>query len=196
MAAWGLAAGLLLGYCVMLSYGLPLLGILALAVLFVARSWRPLPWAVGAALGVVLAFAAGGFPWWEAYPVLHERYYDGIASRRPFGYWAWGNLGALAVSAGPLVGASIAVTLVRLRGIRSLDGWTRTVVILTLAATATIAAADLSGMSKAEVERIWLPFVPWLLIGTALLPERWRRWGLAGQIVFALVVAHLLFTGW
>ena len=51
-------------------------------------------------------------------------------------------------------------------------------------------------MSKAEVERIWLPFVPWLLVGSALLSHRWRRWGLAGQVVFALVVQHLLFTGW
>ena len=37
--------------------------------------------------------------------------------------------------------------------------------------------ADVSQMSKAEVERIWLPFVPWLLISCALLPERWRRIG-------------------
>ncbi len=31
---------------------------------------------------------------------------------------------------------------------------------------AVIAVADLSGMSKAEVERIWLPFVPWLMLAT------------------------------
>ena len=37
------------GACVMLSYGLPLLGLLALAVLWAARSWRPLPVAAGAA---------------------------------------------------------------------------------------------------------------------------------------------------
>ena len=59
-----------------------------------------------------------------------------------------------------------------------------------------VLAADLSQMSKAEVERIWLPFVPWLLISCALLPERWRRVGLAVQVVTALVVQHLLFTGW
>ena len=53
VAAWGVLAGLLLGYCVMLSYGLPLLGLLAVAVLVVARRWRPLPWAVLAALAVV-----------------------------------------------------------------------------------------------------------------------------------------------
>ena len=51
-------------------------------------------------------------------------------------------------------------------------------------------------MSKAEVERIWLPFVPWLLLSTAVLPERWRRWGLALQMATALVVETLLFTSW
>ena len=65
-----------------------------------------------------------------------------------------------------------------------------------VAALVTVLVADLSGMSKAEVERIWLPFVPWLLIGTALLTRRWRHWGLAGQLVFALAVQHLLATGW
>ena len=51
-------------------------------------------------------------------------------------------------------------------------------------------------MSKGEVERIWLPFVPWLLISCTLLPERWRRVGLALQVVTALAVQHLLATGW
>ena len=51
-------------------------------------------------------------------------------------------------------------------------------------------------MSKAEVERIWLPFVPWLLVSTALLPERWRRSGLVVQVVVALLVQHLLYTVW
>ena len=63
-------------------------------------------------------------------------------------------------------------------------------------AVAMVVAADLSQMSRAEVERIWLPFVPWLLLGCALLPERWRRRGLVLQVVTALVIQHLLFTGW
>jgi hypothetical protein len=46
------------------------------------------------------------------------------------------------------------------------------------------------------VERIWLPFVPWLLLGTALLPERWRRWGLTVQVAAALLIQHLLATTW
>jgi hypothetical protein len=59
-----------------------------------------------------------------------------------------------------------------------------------------VLAANLSQMSRAEVERIWLPFVPWLLVSCALLPDRWLRPGLALQLVTALVVQHLLFTGW
>jgi hypothetical protein len=59
-----------------------------------------------------------------------------------------------------------------------------------------VLAAELSQMSKGEVERIWLPFVPWLLVACALLPERWRRAGVVIQVVLALVVQHLLFTGW
>ncbi len=196
VALWGLVAGLLLGYCVLMSYGMVLLGILAVAVLLVARDWRPLPWAVAAALVVVLTFAWAGFAWWEAYPVLRERYWDGVASSRPTRYWLWANLAALCFSAGPIVGASVATVLSRVRiGTRQPTG-ERTALILATAAIAMVVVADLSGMSKAEVERIWLPFVPWLLLGCALLPPRWRRLGLILQVVTALVVQHLLVTAW
>lgn len=196
IAAWAIGAGLLLGYCVMMSYGLPLLGVLAVAVLIAARAWRPLPWAVGSAMGVVLAFAAGGFVWWQAYPVLVERYWDGIATRRPLGYWIWGNLAALAFSAGPLVGSAVAAVIASVRGMRTWTAQHRVIALLAGSAAVAVLLADLSQMSKAEVERIWLPFVPWMLIATALLPERWRRFGLIAQLGFALLVQHLLFTGW
>jgi hypothetical protein len=70
------------------------------------------------------------------------------------------------------------------------------VVLLPLAAVAAIAAADLSGLSKAEVERIWLPFAVWLPAGAALLPAAAHRWWLAAQAATALVVNHLLLTTW
>ena len=79
--AWSGVAGLLLGAAVMMSYGLLLLGILALAVLWLGGSWRPLVPAALAAAAVVLVFAAYGFYWWEALGVLHDRYWDGIAGR-------------------------------------------------------------------------------------------------------------------
>lgn len=195
VGGWGLLAGGLLGYCVMLSYGLPLLGVLAVAVLVAARCWHPLPWAVAAALAVVLAFAAAGFAWWEAYPVLVERYWAGIAAHRPFGYWVWGDLAALVLSAGPVLGAALVLAAGRVRVLRQRGG-AAVIVLLTLAAALTVLLADLSQLSKAEVERIWLPFVPWLLVGTALLPERARRPLLALQVVAALVIQHLLATTW
>lgn len=190
--AWSVLAGLLLGWCVMLSYGLPLLGVLALVVLWLGGSWRPLVPAALAALAVVLAFAALGFVWWEALPVLHQRYWEGTARVRPATYWVWGDLAALGFSAGPLAGAGLAHALTR----RSVTRDARVVRGLAAAGLAMVLAADASLMSKAEVERIWLPFVPWLLVSCALLPERWRRIGLVAQVSLALVVQHLLFTGW
>jgi hypothetical protein len=62
------------------------------------------------------------------------------------------------------------------------------------AALLALLVADLSGMSKAETERIWLPFALWLLPACALL-TRPRAW-LAAQAVLALLLNHLLRTGW
>ena len=196
MVGLSVLAGLLLGYCCFLSYGLPLLAVLTLAVLFVARNPRPI---LGTAIGgsaVVAAFAVNGFVWWRAFPVLRERYYAGIASIRPAAYWVWGDLAALAFSAGPLVGASVAVAVARAREVRTGDVTTRPVITLTLAACTCIVLADLSFMSKSETDRIWLPFVPWLLLSAALLPERWRRRALAGQVVLAIALQTLLFSRW
>lgn len=188
LVGWSVVAGTLLGLSVFLSYGMPLMGLLCLAVLAAARSWRPLPIAVVAATAVAVVFAVAGFAWWEAYPVLRERYYDGVASDRPYGYWVWANLGALAVSTGPLLGAGLAWWAARVRE--------RVPLLLVGAGVLMVLAADLSGMSKAEVERIWLPFIPWLTVSLALLPPRWHRPGLALQVGSALLVQHLLYTVW
>ncbi|WP_344736288.1 hypothetical protein [Microbacterium awajiense] len=188
--AWSAGAGLLLGGSVMMSYGMPLYGVLAVAVLIAAKRWQPLPIAAGVALLVVLSFAAAGFALWEAFPVISERYWDGIARRRPFEYWVWGNLAALAISAGPFVGAGIAATGARWRELR------RGMLLLVGAGIAMVVLADLSGMSKAEVERIWLPFMPWLTLAMAALPDRWLRPALGGQLLWAVLVQHLLYTVW
>ncbi|WP_375388685.1 hypothetical protein, partial [uncultured Amnibacterium sp.] len=189
------AAGLLLGFSVFLSYGMPLLGLLAIAILLAARSFRVLPVAVLAAVAVAAAFAAAGFAWWEAYPVLVDRYWAGVATRRPGLYWIWADLAVLAISAGPIVGAGVAASFARLRTVEGTSG-DCAVVLLTLAAAGMVVAADLSMLSRSEVERIWQPFVPWLLVGTALLSARWRRSGLAAGALTALVVEHLLHTAW
>ena len=192
---WAVLAGLLLGSAVMMSYGLPLAGLLALAVLVSARRWWPLPVAALAAAAVVGGFAVAGFAWWEAYPVLVRRYWDGLAARRPAAYWLWGDLAALAISAGPAIGSGVACLGAKLRRM-SPNRLTDPAVLLPATALLAVLAADVSRMSKAEVERIWLPFVPWLTLSLALVPERWRRLALGVQLLTALLVQHLLYTSW
>ncbi|MFF7652681.1 hypothetical protein ACFZCY_23170 [Streptomyces sp. NPDC007983] len=205
--AVALAAGLLLGLTGYVSYGLTLMALPAAAVLLLARTVRPLPYALAGAAVVAGGFTLAGFAWWEGYELLVERYYQGVAADRPYGYWVWANLAATSVAAGlasvagvrRAVGAAPGVAR-RLRhggqGGHSGHGGADGLVVLVLAALLALAVADLSGMSKAETERIWLPFVLWLLPSAALLPARdLRRW-LAAQAGLALLVNHLLLTGW
>ncbi len=204
VAAWGLAllaiaakkssiiaaigSGLLLGLCVYLSYGLVLLGILAVAVLIIAKSWRPLPWTLGAAGVVAALFTIGGFAWWDAYPVLRERYYDGIASDRHYSYWVWANLAAWTYTIGLAVWAAFPTAWRALR--------TNVLAQLAAAAMLTILVATLSGMSKAETERIFLPFTIWVVALPALLPERWHRGLLMSQVGLGLAAQLLLLARW
>jgi len=141
-------------------------------------------------LAVLVAFAALGFSYLEALPVLRERYLDGVGGRRPPSYWLWGGFAALALSAGPLAGAGIAQLLTRARERPPAAA------ALAAAGVTSVLAAAVTQMSKAEVERIWLPFVPWILLSCALLPERWRRRGIVLQLAVALAVQHLLRSDW
>ncbi len=196
------AAGLLLGAGIFLSYGLALMGAIAVAVLVAARQWRPLPVAVIAALAVVGVFAWLGFWWYEGQQLVVLRYYEGKGFDRPYAYWVWGNLAAAAVAVGPAAWAAGGAAVARLRTVIERGGW-RTVVAgrsgagwLAVGALVAIAAADLSGLSKSEVERIWLPFLVWLVPLAGWLPADRRRWWLAVQALWALGVCVLLRTTW
>ena len=59
-----------------------------------------------------------------------------------------------------------------------------------------IVCADLSMLSKAETERIWLPFTVWLTAAPALLPRSSHRWWLALNIVGALLLNTFILTNW
>ncbi|MFJ1457281.1 hypothetical protein [Nocardia sp. N2S4-5] len=216
-------SGLLFGFGLYLNYGLVLMVIPAAAVV-AARGLRPvLPALLGVAV-VVVAFTAGGFWWLEGYHLVVQRYYQGIASERPYSYWVWGNLaatvcavGLATAAAGPRVARGLALgaalTGPNSAGRQSLSlstswssktagylaDWRSAVdpaALLAAAALLAILAADLSGLSKAETERIWLPFDMWLLAATALLPPRSMRCWLAVQTVATLLLAHLLLTNW
>ena len=73
---------------------------------------------------------------------------------------------------------------------------TRAAVLLPLAGLACVTVANLSLMSLSEVERIWLPFMPWMVLATAFLPRSWMTRMLAAQVLLALVLDHLLNTHW
>lgn len=138
---------------------------------------------VGAA-AVTLGWAAAGFWWFDGLAATIARYEAGVASQRPFTYFVWANLAAFAIAVGP----AGAIGLAYLR--RSKLVW------VVGAAGASLILADLSGLSKGEVERIWLPFVPWILLGTATLPDRLMRGLIAGQAAIGITVQALIRTPW
>jgi methylthioxylose transferase len=214
VAAWGLAslalassrtvrwpipvaagAGLLLGWAIFLNYGLMLMGLLALAVLIAVRNRRSalaaLAAAVPVAVAVVVAFAVAGFWWFDGYTLVQQRYWQGIAMNRPFQYWGWANLAsvACAIGFGSVAGLGRVFDIAAIRQRCGLH-------LLVLAALAAILCADLSMLSKAETERIWLPFMVWMTAAPALLPQSSQRWWLAANVVGALAINHFILTNW
>ncbi|BBX04807.1 hypothetical protein BST36_08615 [Mycolicibacterium moriokaense] len=191
----GLSSGLVLGWGIFLNYGLALMAFPALAVLLAAVDWRAamrafIP-AVLAALVVVAVFAAAGFWWFDGYTLVQERYWQGIANDRPFQYWAWANLASVvcAIGLGSVAGIGRVFDRAAIRLRPGLH-------LVLLGALTAIVFADLSMLSKAETERIWLPFTVWLPAAAALLPPRSQRWWLAVNVVGALLLNHLILTNW
>jgi hypothetical protein len=186
--AWAAAGGVLLGYAVYLSYGLALGGLVAAAVVAATRRWAAAGLAALGALAVAAAFTAAGFWWFTGLAHTGVIYAASAAAARPYAYFVWANLAAVSFAAGPAVYAGIrrAVAAPRALPVGAL--------LLAAGGLAALLLADLSGLSKAEVERIWLPFVVWLVIPCALLP-RPRAW-LVAQVGLALLVNHLLLTVW
>ncbi|TGD84459.1 hypothetical protein BayCH28_25685 [Mycolicibacterium sp. CH28] len=189
------AAGVLLGWAALLSYGLTLAGLLVLAVLATARNRRV---ALRAAVPAVLSatamlglFRLQGFWWVDGYHAVQERYWQGIAQDRPFRYWGWANFASTvcAVGLGSVAGVGHALDPAALRSRYGLN-------LLIAAALAALVIADISMLSKAETERIWLPFTMWLTAAPALLPPRSRRCWLGVNVVGALVLNHVILTNW
>ncbi len=186
-AVLAVAGGLLFGGAVNLSYGLVPLVLVPLGVVVARRRWAVLAGATVGGVAVLAAFAGIGFWWFDGLAATRVRYAAGVASRRPYLYFAFlGNPAALAVALGPAAAVAIA-------RVRDLKLW-----LLAGGALAALALADLTGLSKAEVERIWLPFVPWVLVLTAGLVD---VAGLAAamlslQVVVAVVAESFVRTLW
>ncbi len=188
--------GLLFGLTCYLSYALTLFAVIGAGVLLLGRKRiRVLPFLLAGVAVIPLLFTLTGFNWWEAYHLLVERYYQGAGGFRPYGYWVWANLACTVLVVGPATVAGLrrATTVLlrereRLLPVRDLSRLAPEprLVLLVLSAFLALLVADLSGMSKAETERIWLPFALWLLAVGAFLP-RPRAW-LTAQAVLALLL--------
>jgi hypothetical protein len=127
----------------------------------------------------------------DGYTLVQERYWQGIALNRPFQYWSWANLASVvcAIGLGSVAGVSKVFDLAAIRRRSGLH-------LVVLSALVAILCADLSMLSKAETERIWLPFTIWLTAAAALLPQRSHRWWLALNVAGALLLNHLILTNW
>jgi hypothetical protein len=187
-----LAGGLVLGYTMYLSYGLVLGLLLPLVVIARTRRWRAVVIAVAAAALVAATFTAAGFWWFTGYHDLRIIYAGSAARFRPYAYFVWVDLAAFACATGPAVVAGLR----RLGGSLLPSSVEWPTAALVLAALSAVAVADVSGLSKGEVERIWLPFGIWVVLACARLPARHARGWLVAQAVLALAVNSLLLTVW
>ena len=187
--------GAVLGGAVLLTYGaLPLL-LVPVAVSLHRRRARSLLVTGAGGVAVLLAAGLAGFWWPDGLAATRAEYAEGLSGVRPYGYWVVGNLAALAVATGPAAAAGLS----RLRP-RSPLG------VLLTATLAAVLVADLSGLSKGEVERIWLPFVPWLVLAAVGLTastsdasdrsDRALRGWIGAQVVTAVAIQVTLRSPW
>lgn len=187
-SALGLTGGLLFGILAYMSYGHVLLAALPLVVAARRQRTDVIAWAVVGALPVAIAFTVAGFWWFDGLAATREEYTASVARDRPYGPFLVFNAAAFALALGPAVVAGVA-------HLRDRRLW-----LIIGSVLAMVAFAMLTGLSKGEVERIWLPFAVWLTPAAVALVEvgddrSTRGWlGLQGTV--GLAVQSLLKPRW
>ena len=186
---WSGIAGVLYFCCLMLSYGYALVALPILVICIWKRRWQPLLVVAATSSALILLLLTQGFWWFEGLATTKFIYYDTVASQRPYKYFLFANIAALSISFGPMT--LVAFTWLRDRGL-----W-----VVVASFVAVVGIANLSGLSKAEVERIWLPFTLFLLAGGAAFwtgrrPLRTVQIALAIQLSFAVWMQTYLRTFW
>jgi len=186
--ALALGGGACAAAAIFISYGVVLLALVPLAVAWRRRRFDVLAIGATPVVAALALAAAGGFWWFDGLAATRRAYALSLARVRPYGFFLVANLAAVLVATGP----AICVGLARLRD--------RELWLLAGGAIAAIAIADVSGLSKAEVERIWLPFLPWLVVaGTAAFASstaRARRAWLSAQVGWALCLQLVVLSPW
>lgn len=195
-----LAGGGLLGGALMLSYGLVLLGVPVAAIVVARRSWIVLIVAGATSIAVIGAAASSGFWWFAGLAATRREYEASVAQERPAAAFLVINAAALAVVVGPVVWAGLG----RVLGRRPAGAARREVMpglggVVAIGLVPIVLAAG-SGLSKGEVERIWLPFAVWLVPAAAAMVAgrgvATLRGRLALQCTVAVVVQCLVRTNW
>jgi methylthioxylose transferase len=180
------AGGALLGGCCFLTFGLP-----TLAPLIAAIAWRTrrLRWIVPAAAGAAvpfLAMSAAGYWWLDGLANTRRFYAVSAAAHRPYWFFLFANLAVLCIAVGPaVIAGALRITRNPAR-------------LLVAGALACVLLADISGLSKAETERIWLLYMPWLAVAGASAADtsrRQRRW-LGAQAGTAVLLQVTLRSHW
>jgi len=205
--ALALAAGAILATSLYFSYGLaPLVAALSIAVLLPARRCILLWPAVIGGAAVAAIWTRAGFGWLDGFQAARGLYRAGAAAERPYSYFVVANLVVFAVMLGPAVIAALAHRgrpaagsdqPAAATGPASLDLFGPPLRWLVAASLVAVAAADLSGLSKGEVERIWLPFLPFATVVVVRLATRPRVAGwIAAQAAVAIVLQTLLVWAW
>jgi methylthioxylose transferase len=187
VALAGGAALLALGS--VMAWSLLAIGAWAALLVLVVRGWRA-ALVVAVACGVAVLALDGALAALYGYDPIstlrrtNDIYRDSLASVRPYWFWSVGSPVAFLVTLGIPTAAAFAVALVR-----------RHPAALAIGGVLLIAAV--LGFTKAEVERIWLMFVPLCAVAAALaLPDRAVRPVLAALGVQVLLTTSLLNTLW
>jgi hypothetical protein len=188
--ALALVGGAVFGGALLLSYGAAPLALVPLAVAFHRQQIRPLLAAAVGGAAVLGGMAAAGFWWFDGLSAVRAAREVGLSSDRPFNYFVLANLAVFVVACGPAMAVGASAVQPRV--------WQSPLWVLALGASVSLLIADLTGLSKAETERIWLPFVPWVLTVTATTEERAipMRLLVAGQVVCAIGVQLVLRSAW
>ena len=124
-----------------------------------------------------------GFSWFDGVHATHRAWELGKGDDRPYLYSLVADVAVLGVLVGPATAASIT----RRPG--------RVPSVLAASSALGLLLLAVSGVTRLEVERIWLPFAPWLVLLTAGIPARGRGW-LAVNAACALTFQLLVLDVW
>jgi len=197
--AWGVLSGLLLGALLFMTYGGATFTIVLVVPTVVA--WRRrragvVPAVVGVAVAtaaVTAVFLVLGFWWLDGARETQRQYWAGTAQFRPFGYFMIANLAVALIAIGPIGFAGL-VEFWRHRR-RPPAVWP-----LVVGAVLALLVSHLSQYTRAEIERIWLLFYPWLMVaaGVPALTSRPRVLAtlVAVQAGAAIVLQAVLVSKW